>query len=123
MKKLIALALILTQQYLVFGQEPKNTIDLQCTTVIAVNGLNIREKPSKNSRIIDKIPFGEKIKYLSKYSFGIETIKDYPNVGNCLYKKKDMHYYIPTMLVMLTYIHLQNSFGMVCSKIKMVVFY
>jgi len=94
MKKLIALALILTQQYLVFGQEPKNTIALQCTTVIAVNGLNIREKPSKNSRIIDKIPFGEKIKYLSKYSFGIETIKDYPNVGNCLYKKKDTYIFI-----------------------------
>jgi uncharacterized protein YgiM (DUF1202 family) len=63
-------------------QEQENEINLEHTNVIAVNGLSIREKPDKNSKIIDKIPFGGKIKYLSKSSFGVETIKDYPKLGS-----------------------------------------
>lgn len=77
------------QHYIVFGQEQKDTINLKCTTVIAVNGLNIRENPSKSSKIIDKIPFGYKIKYLSQYSFGIDTIKDYSKLGGRYAREQD----------------------------------
>lgn len=94
MQKIFVIVLIFFQQYSASAQEQKDKIELQCTTVIAANGLNIREKPSKNSKIIDKIPFGKKVKYLSKYSFGIDTIRDYPKLGGSRYGREQNYEFI-----------------------------
>jgi uncharacterized protein YgiM (DUF1202 family) len=66
-------------------------IDEECNTVIAVNGLNIREKPTKNAKIIGKIPFGKRIKHLTKYSFEVDTITDYFNVSDYPYGRNQVY--------------------------------
>lgn len=63
----------------ILGQE-RNEILPDLNKVIAVNGLNIREKPNKNSKILGKIPFGEKIKYESNKLFGRDSIKEYKDL-------------------------------------------
>jgi hypothetical protein len=62
------------------AQEQRDTIHSKCTTVIAVGGLNIRAKPDKMSKVLGKIPFGGNVKYLSKYAFATDTIRDYPQL-------------------------------------------
>ncbi len=86
--KLLTLAILALFHADCFAQTEKDTLETRCTTVIAVNGLNIREKPNRLAKVIGKIPFGQKIKYLSKYAFGVDTIRDYPHIGG-------VHHYRP----------------------------
>ena len=79
--KLLAICLFAMFQADCYAQALSDTLETQCTTVIAVNGLNIREKPNRQAKLIGKIPFGQKIKYLSKYAFGVDTIRDFPHIG------------------------------------------
>ena len=76
----IILILLILNSFITFGQIKTDTIESRCQTVIAIRGLNIRAKPDKTSKILGKVPFGEQIKYLSKQSFGSDTILDYKSL-------------------------------------------
>lgn len=78
MKNLFVLLLLLRLGILT---AQRDTIHRNCTTVIAVSGLNIREQPGTRAKVLGKIPFGGKIKYLSPYAFGADTIRDYPHMN------------------------------------------
>jgi len=72
--------LLFISHFKTFGQAQNTTIDTRSNTVIAVSGLNIREKPDKHAKVVGKIPFGHQILYQSNQSFGVDTIKDYQDI-------------------------------------------
>ncbi|MEP7197620.1 MAG: SH3 domain-containing protein [Saprospiraceae bacterium] len=72
MKIIVILYLILFCADFLLGQ--KIQVDSKVKFVIANGGLNLRSKPSKNSKKITNIPFGSTIEYVSEKYFGNDSI-------------------------------------------------
>jgi Bacterial SH3 domain len=59
------------------GQSQIMKFDKGETTVISTTGLNLRAKPNTSSKVITKIPFGDKVEIMEKIFYGIDTIGSY----------------------------------------------
>lgn len=57
-----------------FGQYDPLHYDLGQNTVVAVNGLKLRTKPSLNSKVIDKVPYGEQLEITESSHYGHDTL-------------------------------------------------
>lgn len=68
----LLLALLPTCLPVAFGQMKE--VNEYANQVIANGGLNLREKPSKNAKILANIPFGDSVQYVSNKSWKIDSV-------------------------------------------------
>ncbi len=92
----IILALLLSFSFTtLFAQyNPNDNYDIDQNTVVAVNGLKLRSKPSLRGKVIDKIPFGQSLEIISSNHYGHDTLaSDY----RIYYAESQGEYYEPLL--------------------------
>ncbi|MEL6635879.1 MAG: SH3 domain-containing protein [Bacteroidota bacterium] len=89
----LALLLSSCSTVLLAQYDPYDHYDTDQNTVVAVNGLKLRSKPSLRGKVIDKIPFGQRIEILGERHYGRDTLaSDYR-----IYYAESEEYYEPLL--------------------------
>ncbi|MCC7246620.1 MAG: SH3 domain-containing protein [Saprospiraceae bacterium] len=87
----LLLALLSTCLSVAFGQMME--VNEYANQVIANGGLNLREKPSKNAKILANIPFGDSVQYVSNKSWKIDSVV-IPSLDYTPHKRKIMGHWV-----------------------------